>query len=1067
MNSTIRHISLWLIGALSLLHASSVFAQQSFNLTSTTLTVAEGGQVTFGFHPTPRPSNNMRATVSVSPSSGLTIDTHPRPLYVNSTYDYDGQTPNNNVAESQGTINFKRWGAEYAQNQHRTVTLTAAQDDDAIDNTFTITVTGAAGPKNESNTHANVTATITVTVTEDRSEGITPSTAAVNITEGGATGSFTVELDTAPTGNAVLSVTSQDAGALTVSPATLTFDASNYDTPQTVTVAAPDDADHDDESVSVTISATSGYDTAADATKTITVTDDDSIVVSTSSVSITEGGSAGTFGVKLNSAPSANTTIDLLSGDAGAVTLSPNMLTFTTSDYATEQQVTLTAVQDDDAQPEDVTITLSVRSGSGYSSENETVTVSVADDEDETIIVSPTTVEIEEGVSAGATFTVTLEAEPVSGDVNLSLTSGDPAAVMVSPSTLTFTAANYDMPQTVSVTPVDDDNPVHEIVPVTLAVTNSSAYSAPGATVTVEVKDDEAAPRGTIILSGPDRFNLSEGGGTDTGTGSFTVKIDDITTDSNITVSVVSDDPGAVSVSPATLIFPHDDFTTPQPVTVTAEDDADALHESVSIVVSGSNGITALRLAKQVTVHDDDTPTGTIVLDSADPLDIAAGGSAHFTVRLSSQPNARVSLSLSESDDAITLDPTSLTFSTRDWIEPQRVKVSVAPNTGRDNAVHTITLSASGGIEAPDAEKSVRPIYTPPPTAKTILVFPDETLRIDEGSSGSFSVGLAYPDGESPPSENVVVRLSNVNPDITLTPDALTFTPTTLVNQSAAWARWDETITVQVDALADSDLQQDTDIILLSADGFIVQHALVEIKDTSGSDWPMKAWALALPPPTTQDDAILRVGCKQDTPCFVYLDCNAQSDDSTSYRGVIPDAIPARGSTTYTALDIARHTGGGSWEGRGRLACALRSAGTISAQVWTRSGNGVLVNNSAMIRSTPEGERHRADIESISSPDSPDKANIRIHCIAPVDDCTDTRLSCYDDHGTMYEVELGRIRSQIVRHLQSEELAMRILHRWRDLALSCEVRSDRPFTVQVLSRTGGGGALVNNSATGN
>ncbi|MBF2759710.1 MAG: hypothetical protein ISN28_05505, partial [Ectothiorhodospiraceae bacterium AqS1] len=39
-------------------------------------------------------------------------------------------------------------------------------------------------------------------------------------------------------------------------------------------------------------------------------------------------------------------------------------------------------------------------------------------------------------------------------------------------------------------------------------------------------------------------------------------------------------------------------------------------------------------------------------------------------------------------------------------------------------------------------------------------------------------------------------------------------------------------------------------------------------------------------------------------------------------------------------------------------------------------------------------------------------------------------------------------------------------HRWRGMGLSCEMRSNAPFTVQVLTRTGSGGALVNNSASG-
>ncbi|MBF2760355.1 MAG: hypothetical protein ISN28_08785, partial [Ectothiorhodospiraceae bacterium AqS1] len=121
-------------------------------------------------------------------------------------------------------------------------------------------------------------------------------------------------------------------------------------------------------------------------------------------------------------------------------------------------------------------------------------------------------------------------------------------------------------------------------------------------------------------------------------------------------------------------------------------------------------------------------------------------------------------------------------------------------------------------------------------------------------------------------------------------------------------------------------------------------------------------------------------------------DCHAQADGS-AFEGALPEAIPAWGAVTLTAEDIERHTGA-SWAGKGRLGCALRSQGNISAQVWTRSSDGVLVNNSAFIRSEPEGNEYRADIESIPEPDSAEKSNLRIRCEALEGEaCTATRLS--------------------------------------------------------------------------
>ncbi len=109
----------------------------------------------------------------------------------------------------------------------------------------------------------------------------------------------------------------------------------------------------------------------------------------------------------------------------------------------------------------------------------------------------------------------------------------------------------------------------------------------------------------------------------------------------------------------------------------------------------------------------------------------------------------------------------------------------------------------------------------------------------------------------------------------------------------------------------------------------------------------------------------------------------------------------------------------------------------------------------------------RVDIESIPSPDGDEETNLRIRCVAPSGQhCTRTRFACFDDDGTRHEGDLGRIPRLTVRHLQTSELADLIDHRWEGMGLSCELRSDNDFTVQVMTRTGGGGALVNNSATG-
>ncbi|WP_156013397.1 hypothetical protein [Thioalkalivibrio sp. HK1] len=224
---------------------------------------------------------------------------------------------------------------------------------------------------------------------------------------------------------------------------------------------------------------------------------------------------------------------------------------------------------------------------------------------------------------------------------------------------------------------------------------------------------------------------------------------------------------------------------------------------------------------------------------------------------------------------------------------------------------------------------------------------------------------------------------------------------------------------------------------------------------------PIRAWVNAIAPPSSKDRATLRIRCKdRHERCRARLDCTSGADGSR-FQGWVREAIPARGSVSLEAQEIADITG--DWSGKGRLACAIRSDRRIGAQVWTRS-QGRLINNSALEKSRrlPRNAGHIAGIHSILAPEQADQSNIRIRC-ADEKNCTRTRLACNEDDGTLHEASLGTIAAAHVRHLQSDELADLIGHRWEGMGLSCELHSDNPFTVQVLTRTRTG-VLINNGA---
>lgn len=172
------------------------------------------------------------------------------------------------------------------------------------------------------------------------------------VTEGSTTtDSYTIALNAAPTADVTVTVT-PDA-QITVTPSTLTFTTGNWATAQTVTVTAVNDTTVEGTHSGVIKHTVTSTDTAYNglslSSVTATVTDNDTagatITESSSSTAVTEGSTAtDSYTVALNTAPTADVTITV-TPDA-QITVSPSTLTFTTSNWATAQTVTITAVND-------------------------------------------------------------------------------------------------------------------------------------------------------------------------------------------------------------------------------------------------------------------------------------------------------------------------------------------------------------------------------------------------------------------------------------------------------------------------------------------------------------------------------------------------------------------------------------------------------------------------------------------------------------------------------------------------------------------------------------------------
>ena len=276
----------------------------------------------------------------------------------------------------------------------------------------------------------------------------------------------------------------------------------------------------------------------------------------------TEGGPDGSFTVVLNKQPSATVTVSIGADGTGQCTRSPPSLSFTTANWNQAQPVTVTAV--DDAVVEGShSCTMGAISASGGSYDEVTgtpPTIAITDNDTGSITIVNVAGATEGGPDGS--FTVVLDKQPLA-TVTVSIGADGTGQCTRSPPSLSFTTANWNQAQPVTVTAVDDAvvEGSHSCTmgaisasggsydgvtgtPPTIAITDndtasftvakdvdSSSLSAPGLlnyTITVE-------NTGTVLLTSPVLSDSIAQDGPLTGTQSASLSLDKTTTSSGFT----------------------------------------------------------------------------------------------------------------------------------------------------------------------------------------------------------------------------------------------------------------------------------------------------------------------------------------------------------------------------------------------------------------------------------------------------------------------------------------------------------------------------------------------------
>ena len=372
----------------------------------------------------------------------------------------------------------------------QTVDLYGQDDSDKLDESITLTLTPVGGGYGSSEA-----ATIAVTIRDDDKNqfvftGLTDSNRAIEVDEGTSTSTFTVKLSDNPASDVTVALTSSNS-AVSVSPASLTFSTTAGTTAQTVTITAGSDPNTDDETYYLRLKPSGSDDTRTRGYSiAVTVDDDDTendLTVSETSLSLNESGSGNTdtFTVALVSAPAAGKDVTVAIGVHGAngksiATPDKNKLTFTSSTYNTAQTVTITGVVDRDSINETGTVRVTASQDGPFAGLSRSMTLTVTDNSSDLgINVFHNSQRLTEITTGPATLTakVSLSAKPAA---NVTVTSsvspsGTLTAQFGGSSSATFTPANWDVPQDLTITTGNNFGTDYTI---TLTATGSAEYAS-------------------------------------------------------------------------------------------------------------------------------------------------------------------------------------------------------------------------------------------------------------------------------------------------------------------------------------------------------------------------------------------------------------------------------------------------------------------------------------------------------------------------------------------------------------------------------------------------------------
>jgi Bacterial Ig domain/Calx-beta domain len=611
----------------------------------------------------------------------------------------------------------------------------------------------------DSSTRGAIVTPTTLTINENAGEGLFT----VSLTRAPA-GGETVTIPLSCVSSLVLIDDYIDTGDTPSNSMSLSFNSANFNSPRTIRVTAVDNSiDATDATATITTGATASsfggaslYHNITVADVTVMVTDNDTRGVTlnpTAGLTTTESGGQATFFVVLNSQPTVGTvTVTLRTNDStegqiragvsGAVA-NTVPLTFTAANWSIPQIISVVG-QDDNTADGPINYTVDVQTITATAGDYTSgvplptaVTISNADNDAVGVLLSKTTMALNEASPGNSdTYTIRLTSQPAS-NVEITFaagnaarvdtdngTSGEQLKVRFTPtgvSTPTVYAngleVNWDVPLTIYVTAYDDAiaDGIHKAYmthQLTSADLSYNGLTANAVEATITDNDNAGITTSPNTVALDPRLTTKEDGSIED-----TLSIVLATQPrGNVTVLLSTDQPDEAVIVPDRLTLKPGDYNNTALHTVQIQGVNDNVADGSQPFKIKATVVSADAVYDNFAVSDvdgdnqDDDVVGvaftTTTLGS--PLVTnEAGGTAIFTVHLTSEPTADVTVAINSSNTdegtVVTTQPLNLTFTASNWDIDQIVTITGKPDNIDEASTSTdylVTLSAGGAGSA-------------------------------------------------------------------------------------------------------------------------------------------------------------------------------------------------------------------------------------------------------------------------------------------------------------------------------------------------------------------------------